>query len=64
MASYFLFNVGFRTKKNLRGVANEWFDIMMPYLKVSKVVRFWFATHALFRDPCRLAAKTNSLVLF
>ncbi|OXA44896.1 putative ubiquitin carboxyl-terminal hydrolase FAF-Y [Folsomia candida] len=43
------------SSNNLRGDADEWLDIIMPYLKVSKVVRFWFATNALFRDPHRIA---------
>jgi hypothetical protein len=53
LAAYFLFTVGFRTKKNLRGMANDWCEVMLPYIRASKSVRFWFATHALFRDQCR-----------
>lgn len=53
MVTMFLFSVGFRTKKALRGNANDWYEVIGPYIKCSKKVRFWFATYALFRDPCR-----------
>ena len=59
MATMFLFSVGFRTKKNLRGLANDWYDVIAAYLKHSKAVRSWFATYALFRDPCRFEKILN-----
>lgn len=62
MATMFLFSVGFRTKKALRGNAADWFDVLGPYLKVSRKVRFWFATYALFRDSCRYKSKLLSSV--
>ncbi|CAG7834571.1 unnamed protein product [Allacma fusca] len=54
IATMFLFSVGFRTKKSLRGVANDWYEVTAAYLKYSKSVRSHFATFALFRDPCRI----------
>lgn len=53
LATKFLFTIGFRTKKALRGGANEWFEMLSAFLKLSKKIRFWFATHALFSSPCR-----------
>ncbi|CAB3237376.1 unnamed protein product [Arctia plantaginis] len=53
LATNFLFQVGFRTKKTLRGPATDWHDILCQHLRCSQAVRAWFATD-LFRHPHRL----------
>ncbi|XP_047040633.1 probable ubiquitin carboxyl-terminal hydrolase FAF-X isoform X3 [Helicoverpa zea] len=53
LATKFLFQVGFRTKKTLRGPAADWHDILCQHLRCSQVVRAWFATD-LFKHPHRL----------
>ncbi len=39
LASKFLFNTGFRTKKSLRGPAQEWYEILTQYMRGSRQVR-------------------------
>ncbi|KAF9415212.1 hypothetical protein HW555_007088 [Spodoptera exigua] len=53
LATKFLFQVGFRTKKTLRGPAADWHDILCQHLRCSQAVRAWFATD-LFKHPHRL----------
>lgn len=53
LATKFLFQVGFRTKKALRGPASDWHDILCQHLRCSQSVRAWFATD-LFKYPHRL----------
>ncbi|XP_063547239.1 probable ubiquitin carboxyl-terminal hydrolase FAF-X isoform X2 [Cydia strobilella] len=53
LATKFLFQVGFHTKKTLRGPASDWHDILCQHLRCSQVVRSWFATD-LFKHPHRL----------
>lgn len=53
IATKFLFQVGFRTKKSLRGPASEWYEILYQHLRCSVNVRKWFITD-LFRHPQRL----------
>ncbi|CAH1782281.1 unnamed protein product [Owenia fusiformis] len=55
LASKFLFSVGFHTKKNLRGAANEWYDALSIHLRHSKTVRNWFAHTVLFSHPTRFS---------
>ncbi|XP_071163274.1 ubiquitin carboxyl-terminal hydrolase 9X-like isoform X2 [Mytilus edulis] len=55
LASKFLFNVGFRTKKNIRGPASEWYETLSSHLRPSKKVRSWFANNVLFAHPNRFA---------
>jgi len=55
LASKFLFNVGFHTKKTLRGPATEWYDALSIHLRHSKNVRLWFAQSVLFAYPGRFA---------
>ncbi|XP_059175144.1 probable ubiquitin carboxyl-terminal hydrolase FAF-X isoform X4 [Physella acuta] len=56
LASKFLFNVGFKTKKSLsllacdRGPAGDWSDALHIHLRTSKNVRSWFALHVLFKN--------------
>ncbi|XP_060810679.1 probable ubiquitin carboxyl-terminal hydrolase FAF-X isoform X1 [Amyelois transitella] len=53
LATKFLFQVGFHTKKTLRGPAADWHDILCQHLRCSQAVRSWFATD-LFKHPHRL----------
>ncbi|XP_069354342.1 ubiquitin carboxyl-terminal hydrolase 9X isoform X2 [Maniola hyperantus] len=53
MAAKFLFQVGFHTKKSLRGPASDWHDILCQHLRCSQAVRAWFATD-LFKHSHRL----------
>ncbi|XP_026323637.1 probable ubiquitin carboxyl-terminal hydrolase FAF-Y isoform X2 [Hyposmocoma kahamanoa] len=53
LATKFLFQVGFHTKKTLRGPAADWHDILCQHLRCSQSVRAWFATD-LFKHPHRL----------
>ncbi|XP_067668544.1 ubiquitin carboxyl-terminal hydrolase 9X-like [Haliotis asinina] len=55
LASKFLFNVGFHTKKTLRCSASEWYDALHIHLRYSKSVRSWFAHNVLFAHPSRFA---------
>ena len=55
LASKFLFNVGFHTKKTLRGPATDWYDALSIHLRHSKNVRLWFAQNVLFSHPSRFA---------
>ncbi|XP_052737124.1 probable ubiquitin carboxyl-terminal hydrolase FAF-X isoform X2 [Bicyclus anynana] len=53
MASKFLFQVGFHTKKTLRGPASDWHDILCQHLRCSQAVRAWFASD-IFKHSHRL----------
>ncbi|XP_068629076.1 probable ubiquitin carboxyl-terminal hydrolase FAF isoform X3 [Battus philenor] len=53
LATKFLFQVGFHTKKTLRGPASDWHDILCQHLRYSQTVRAWFASD-LFKHPHRL----------
>ncbi|KAK3094503.1 hypothetical protein FSP39_002606 [Pinctada imbricata] len=55
LASKFLFNVGFHTKKTLRGPAGEWYEALSCHLRPSKKVRNWFAQNVLFAYPSRFS---------
>ncbi|XP_030838236.1 probable ubiquitin carboxyl-terminal hydrolase FAF-X isoform X3 [Strongylocentrotus purpuratus] len=55
LASRFLFTVGLHTKKTLRGPANDWYDALYILLRVSKMVRRWFAQNMLFSEPARFS---------
>jgi len=53
LASKFLFSIGLRTKKSLRGPAQEWYEVLSQYLRCSKQARQWFCQQALFAHPQR-----------
>ncbi|XP_071839115.1 ubiquitin carboxyl-terminal hydrolase 9X-like isoform X3 [Apostichopus japonicus] len=55
LASWFLFSVGFHTKKTLRGPAAEWYDTLYGLLCSSKTVRRWFSTNVLFAHRNRFS---------
>ncbi|XP_074025512.1 ubiquitin carboxyl-terminal hydrolase 9X isoform X2 [Leptinotarsa decemlineata] len=48
LVSNFLFHTGWHTKKNLRGPAMEWGDVLCLHLRTSPVIRSWFAQNMLF----------------
>lgn len=54
MASQFLFHSGFRTKKNLRGAATDWYESLAQHIRFSRTARRWFAMNALLNPPGRL----------
>ncbi|XP_077293704.1 ubiquitin carboxyl-terminal hydrolase-like faf isoform X2 [Arctopsyche grandis] len=54
LATKFLFNVGFRTKKTLRGPASDWSDILLQHLRCSPAIRAWFAVNAMFQHSHRM----------
>lgn len=53
LAARFLFHTGFHTKKNLRGAAADWYDVLCVHLRASAQARKWFAYSMLFRHPHR-----------
>ena len=53
LASKFLFSSGLHTKKNLRGPASEWYELLTSHMKTSKKVRAWFCHKVLFEHPTR-----------
>ncbi|CAB4054352.1 USP9_24 [Lepeophtheirus salmonis] len=53
LASKFLFQSAFHTKKSLRGSALDWYDSLHDYLNCSPIVRSWFGQKALFAHPVR-----------
>ncbi|CAH1960059.1 unnamed protein product [Acanthoscelides obtectus] len=53
LVSNFLFHTGWHTKKNLRGSAMEWCDVLCLHLRASPVIRQWFAHNVLFAHPSR-----------
>ncbi|KAI4464470.1 ubiquitin carboxyl-terminal hydrolase [Holotrichia oblita] len=53
LASRFLFHTGWHTKKNLRGPAIDWCDIICLHLRAVPAIRSWFAHHMLFNYPQR-----------
>jgi ubiquitin carboxyl-terminal hydrolase 9/24 len=53
LASKFLFNSGFHTKKTLRGPAQEWYEAITQHLRFSRTVRNWFCQKVLFAQPTR-----------
>jgi ubiquitin carboxyl-terminal hydrolase 9/24 len=55
LGAKFLFDVGFHTKKTLRGPANEWYDALCIHLRHSKTVRNWFAQNMLFSHQSTFA---------
>lgn len=42
LAAKFLFTTCFRTKKTLRGHANEWYEALDAHLRSDAQVRAWF----------------------
>ncbi|XP_075815088.1 ubiquitin carboxyl-terminal hydrolase 9Y-like [Microtus pennsylvanicus] len=55
LAARFLFTTGFRTKKIVRGPADDWCDVLCILLRHSKNVRFWFAHNVLFNVSSRFS---------
>lgn len=55
LASKFLFQTAFHTKKTLRGSASDWYEVLCVHLRHSRHVRLWFANQVLFAHPHRLA---------
>lgn len=53
LASKFLFHTGWHTKKNLRGPAMEWCDVLCLHLRAATSIRTWFAQQMLFNYPHR-----------
>ncbi|XP_065164971.1 probable ubiquitin carboxyl-terminal hydrolase FAF-X isoform X2 [Atheta coriaria] len=53
LASKFLFHTGWHTKKNLRGSAMDWCDVLCLHLRAAPSIRSWFAQHMLFNYPHR-----------
>lgn len=53
LASQFLFHSGFRTKKNLRGAALDWYETLCQHIRISETARRWFAQNALLFPPNR-----------
>ncbi|KAL1140578.1 hypothetical protein AAG570_000508 [Ranatra chinensis] len=53
IASRFLFQTGFHTKKCLRGLATDWYDAICYPLRMYPSVRSWFAHNVLFKHPNR-----------
>ncbi|CAG9840067.1 unnamed protein product [Diabrotica balteata] len=53
LVSKFLFHTGWHTKKNLRGPAMEWCDVLCLHLRTSPVIRSWFAHNMLFEHMSR-----------
>ncbi|EDV22025.1 uncharacterized protein TRIADDRAFT_59589 [Trichoplax adhaerens] len=53
MASKFLFSIGFRTKKGIRGSYNDWYDAIALIFRHSRNARIWFARNVLFAHPQR-----------
>jgi ubiquitin carboxyl-terminal hydrolase 9/24 len=53
LASKFLFNSGFHTKKTLRGSSQEWYEALTQHLRYSRQVRAWFCQKVLFAHPSR-----------
>ncbi|XP_018561344.1 probable ubiquitin carboxyl-terminal hydrolase FAF-X isoform X3 [Anoplophora glabripennis] len=53
LVSNFLFHTGWHTKKNLRGPAMEWCDVLCLHLRTSATIRSWFAHNMLFNHMSR-----------
>ena len=59
LASAFLFNVGFHTKKSLRGTsccgATDLYEFLSQHLRCSAATRAWFSNNMLFSQPDRFS---------
>lgn len=55
LASQFLFHSGYRTKKNIRGAAIDWYEILCQHIQTSTLARHWFATEVLLSPSTRLS---------
>ncbi|KAL5475916.1 hypothetical protein EMCRGX_G025794 [Ephydatia muelleri] len=55
LVTTFLFHCGFRTKKSLRGPANEWFEALQPYLLYSAKIRRWFVENVFLHHTERFS---------
>lgn len=50
----FLFSVGLRTKKSIRGPANEWYDAISALVRQGISLRRWFVIEVLLAHPERI----------
>lgn len=50
----FLFTVGFRTKKCIRGQANEWYEAISVLVRQGLTLRRWFVIEVLLSRPGRI----------
>ena len=50
LAFKFLFGVGFRVKKNLRGPVNDWYEILTTYAKISIKARTWMINYLVIEN--------------
>ncbi|XP_050309267.1 probable ubiquitin carboxyl-terminal hydrolase FAF-X isoform X2 [Anthonomus grandis grandis] len=53
LVSNFLFHTGWHTKKNLRGPAMDWCDVLCLHLRSSPTIRQWFGINILFNHMGR-----------
>ncbi|CAF4338544.1 unnamed protein product, partial [Adineta steineri] len=53
IATKFLFSVGWRTKKALRGPANEWTELIIHCIRWSRKARYYLAEEVLFKHQNR-----------
>ncbi|XP_066928951.1 ubiquitin carboxyl-terminal hydrolase 9X-like [Clytia hemisphaerica] len=54
LLSKFLFTVGLRTKKCIRGQANEWYEAISVLVRQSLTLRRWFVIEELLGQPERI----------
>ncbi|KAH1013809.1 hypothetical protein HUJ04_002748 [Dendroctonus ponderosae] len=55
LVSNFLFHTGWHTKKNLRGPAMDWCDVLCLHLRTSATIRTWFGVNMLFNHMNRFS---------
>lgn len=53
IATKFLFSIGWRTKKMLRGNASEWTELLSHCIRCSRQARIYIAQEVLFKHPNR-----------
>lgn len=53
LVSNFLFHTGWHTKKNLRGPAMDWCDVICLHLRIAPTIRTWFGVNILFNHMGR-----------
>ncbi|CAF5005896.1 unnamed protein product, partial [Rotaria socialis] len=53
IATKFLFSVGWRTKKALRGPAIDWTELIVHCIRWSRKARYYLAEEVLFKYPTR-----------
>ena len=55
LAFKFLFGVGFRVKKTLRGPVNDWYETIFSYAKYSAKARHWMVQYLLVENSLVIA---------